>query len=716
MSLDLSLFPEKISSMAYRMSALCTSSPAFVLGGMVSVISGVLGRSRCVGVRQGWTEPPGLYTVIVGAPGSSKTQVSDKLTHILTTIDKGLNLSYRKDFEAFERDTLSVNSANYRNRGQEMSVGIEHLAPSKPLQVQTRCDDTTIEKLAQILESNPIGLLLYRNELGGLFGGFDKYRPKGSASDESFFCNAYDGQSLRTQRKDGTDCFVDEYSLSLYGNCTPVQAAQLVRSHNAGGFAHRFLYIMDETDRFAPLYSEVSDACVFEWNDFVNSIYYHRGSLPPLMVTGDVRSVFSEAHAKYRQRASSGIETLLAQYSSKMFGRLVRLSGAFQSFLDLSSNEISMDAVRAALALSDFSYDCFQQILLGEYKQQDSYSDPISIAEGKIKNYVPKVSGCSRHDIFSAVRGSTENKKKALDLLLGTGQIKEVNGGFYLPENLPKNAADDLAFKIGPYPKAKSSSSLFSVLARFGSVMEASRGQYTAICPAHDDKKNSLSISLNEDKILLYCHAGCSVESVLSTASLSIADLFLSNHGQKQVPASIKAIYSYSHNGVEQYQVVRMEPKSFRQRHKEDGKWVWNMDGVDRIPYRIDEIANSSQVIIVEGEKDVDTLSGLGFVATTFAGGASAWKSDYARFFIGKQVLVIPDNDPSGVLYAESIVKDIPSASVLCLKDIDTGHPFPAKGDITDFVEILSTSGGAETAIRSFLSGLFSDAFGEIPF
>ena len=52
---------------------------------------------------------------------------------------------------------------------------------------------------------------------------------------------------------------------------------------------------------------------------------------------------------------------------------------------------------------------------------------------------------------------------------------------------------------------------------------------YVARCPAHDDTTPSLSISTGDDgRILLKCHAGCSIEAVLATLSLEMKDLYSS--------------------------------------------------------------------------------------------------------------------------------------------------------------------------------------------
>lgn len=65
------------------------------------------------------------------------------------------------------------------------------------------------------------------------------------------------------------------------------------------------------------------------------------------------------------------------------------------------------------------------------------------------------------------------------------------------------------------------------VLARLSHVKKRSGDQWSARCPAHDDRGPSLSIkALPDGRLLLYCFAGCSVEAVLSAIGLKFDDLF----------------------------------------------------------------------------------------------------------------------------------------------------------------------------------------------
>lgn len=66
-----------------------------------------------------------------------------------------------------------------------------------------------------------------------------------------------------------------------------------------------------------------------------------------------------------------------------------------------------------------------------------------------------------------------------------------------------------------------------ALLQRLDRVRARGRGQWSARCPAHDDRGPSLSIKETPDgTTLVHCFAGCSVESVLGAVGLDMTALF----------------------------------------------------------------------------------------------------------------------------------------------------------------------------------------------
>ena len=194
---------------------------------------------------------------------------------------------------------------------------------------------------------------------------------------------------------------------------------------------------------------------------------------------------------------------------------------------------------------------------------------------------------------------------------------------------------------------------------------------WTAQCPAHDDKRNSLSLAISQNNtILIKCFAGCSPESITQAIGLSLKDLFhdqdpvASSHHSDKIKPSIDRTYDYTDEfGNLIYQNVRFIPKDFRLRKPApNNKWSWNLNGTQRTIYKLPEtlesIALERTIIIVESEKSVDRLISLGFSATA-TGGASSWKPEFSSFFIGANVIIIPDRDKAGDSYALTVASSL---------------------------------------------------------
>jgi hypothetical protein len=63
------------------------------------------------------------------------------------------------------------------------------------------------------------------------------------------------------------------------------------------------------------------------------------------------------------------------------------------------------------------------------------------------------------------------------------------------------------------------------LLARLKGV-EPSGDGWTARCPAHEDRHNSLSVHHRDGRWLVKCHAGCDWQAITDAAGIDAADLF----------------------------------------------------------------------------------------------------------------------------------------------------------------------------------------------
>ena len=154
-------------------------------------------------------------------------------------------------------------------------------------------------------------------------------------------------------------------------------------------------------------------------------------------------------------------------------------------------------------------------------------------------------------------------------------------------------------------------------------------------------------------------------------------------------PFTIVATYDYqAADRSRLYQVVRLDPKDFRQRRPDgNGGWVWKLDGVPRVLYRLPQLLDAAPdeiIFIPEGEKDVEALAAVGAIATTNVGGAGKWRKEYAEALAGRPVVILPDNDQPGRDHAEQVARSLhgtaASVKVLHLPGL------PDKGDVSDWL------------------------------
>lgn len=175
-------------------------------------------------------------------------------------------------------------------------------------------------------------------------------------------------------------------------------------------------------------------------------------------------------------------------------------------------------------------------------------------------------------------------------------------------------------------------------------------------------------------------------------------------------PFTIRATYDYTdESGAPLFQVVRLDPKSFRQRRPNGkGGWTWSLGKTQRVLYRLPEVrnavANGRLVVIVEGEKDADNLSKLGFTATCNTGGANKWRTEYTKSLRDADVVIIGDNDDAGRGHVAHVASSLHGiARRVRALDLTQAWPeCPAKGDISNRIE----AGGTVEALDDLIEAL----------
>ena len=129
-------------------------------------------------------------------------------------------------------------------------------------------------------------------------------------------------------------------------------------------------------------------------------------------------------------------------------------------------------------------------------------------------------------------------------------------------------------------------------------------------------------------------------------------------------PAKRKLAESYDYvdeKGELLFQILRYEPKYFWQQSP-DGTPAYP-DGVRLVLYRLPDVLQAGTVLILEGEKDVETAYKLGipkgWAATTNPWGSGKWRSEFSEVLRGKRVIICPDQDRSGWRHLRQVTLDL---------------------------------------------------------
>lgn len=237
---------------------------------------------------------------------------------------------------------------------------------------------------------------------------------------------------------------------------------------------------------------------------------------------------------------------------------------------------------------------------------------------------------------------------------------------------------------------------------------QKTNGGYLVTCPIHSDSNPSLHIAIGKDstgkdRLLVKCYSGCDSIEILDYINSNKTKPNFSPKPATKVKTNFSTLvktYTYRDaSGKMVYQVLRYaNPKSFRFRKPTDdldtypSGYIWSIGDSDRILYNFDKVLQSisidQYVWKVEGEKDADNLSELGFTATCnlFGAGSGKWRPEYCDQLENANLICVPDEDESGYIHVFEILRDL-LAKNSCKSLRVIFLPVSYKGDISDYIE-----------------------------
>ena len=213
--------PAPVRAYVRAASEALPAPPVMVAVPTLSVLSSAIGDAARLELKRSWTEPATLWTVLVAPSGSTKSPAFD---HAVRPV-------FHRESEALEEHEKALAEWKAQENPDERD---------RPSRDRYRTGDATPEAIVKILEENPRGVLLARDELGAWIGSFDRY--VNGAADLQFWVEIWQGVQASRDRAGEGNTTVDTPAVPVTGTIQPgTLKEKLDDIHFDTGFAARLI-------------------------------------------------------------------------------------------------------------------------------------------------------------------------------------------------------------------------------------------------------------------------------------------------------------------------------------------------------------------------------------------------------------------------------------------------------------------------------------------
>ena len=232
---------------------------------LLSIASGIIGIARRIQASRGWSEPLSFWSGLIRFSGTGKTPGIGVTKRALAEIER-----IRKDrLSALEREhDTRVEAAKAAHKKwlkdvEEATVAGLPPPPMPPsatkigpfVSPRVYVTDSTIERIAVLLEARPAGLQVIADELAGLFANMSRYS---SGSDREFWLEAWNGRSHTVERMGRPAVMLDHLLVGITGGLQPDKLVRAFEGDDDGMYA-RICFAWPSEPGYRPLSNATSE-------------------------------------------------------------------------------------------------------------------------------------------------------------------------------------------------------------------------------------------------------------------------------------------------------------------------------------------------------------------------------------------------------------------------------------------------------------------------
>lgn len=269
------LLPDTLANFVLDEADRMPCAPDYIAAALIVCLGSVIG-ARC-GIKpkrhDDWIVTPNLFGGIVGDPSAKKSPALGTVTRFLDRLEakeaeklEEAKKVFAAEMAAFEAHQSAVKAsmkkaASGMPNQDKMALAMADLQalepPAEPQHRRFKSNDSTTEKLGDLLVKNPQGLLVFRDELIGLLASWDK---EGREGDRAFYLEGWNGTgSFNIDRIARGSLHIKNLCLSVFGGIQP----ELLERYLAGMSAS--LDNDGRVQRFQVLV--YPDSVKWEWRD-----------------------------------------------------------------------------------------------------------------------------------------------------------------------------------------------------------------------------------------------------------------------------------------------------------------------------------------------------------------------------------------------------------------------------------------------------------------